>query len=59
MTQVEQIHGQKDSNRKYSYVNDIRKEFMPYTTSCRDRTGRFYLKHMRSLNNGDDIFRTY
>ena len=39
MKQVEKLHGQKESRRMYQPVNDIRKEFKPYTTACRDSTG--------------------
>jgi uncharacterized membrane protein YgaE (UPF0421/DUF939 family) len=39
MKQVEKLHEQKDSRRMYQLVNNIRKEFKPYVTVCRDSTG--------------------
>jgi hypothetical protein len=39
MKQVEKLHGQKESRRMYRFVDDIRKEFKPYTSVCIDSTG--------------------
>jgi len=39
MKQIEKLHRQKESRRMYKLVNDIRNEFKPYTTACRDSTG--------------------
>jgi len=39
MKQVEKLHRQKESRRMYKLVNDIRNEFKPYMTVCRDSTG--------------------
>jgi hypothetical protein len=40
MKQVEKLHIQKESRRMYQLVNNIRKEFKPYMTVCRDNTGK-------------------
>jgi len=39
MKQVEKLHRQKEGRRMYKLVNDIRNEFKPYMTACRDSTG--------------------
>ena len=38
MKQAEKLHRQKESRRMYQLVNDMRNEFKPYMTACRDTT---------------------